>query len=77
MWYVCALAYTLLGLASTTSSEGLKIGTLSDVTSSGFLGTPWSSRRLKLLAAKHRSEIFHNLTVLSAKTKKKTNYFNP
>ena len=48
IWYVCAFANTRLGLASTTSSEGLNTGTRNDVTSSGFLGTPWSSRRLKL-----------------------------
>lgn len=70
MWYVCAFAYTRLGLASTTRSEGLNVGTRSAVTSSGLLGTPWSSRRLKLQGAKQRSEIFHNLTVLSAIEKK-------
>lgn len=72
MWYVCAFAYTRLGLASTTRSDGLNTGTRSVVTSSGFLGTPWSSRRLKLEGAKQRSEIFHNLTVLSAIKGKKT-----
>lgn len=69
MWYVWAFAYTLLGLASTTKSEGLNTGTRSDVTSSGFRGTPWSSLRLKFPGEQDRSEIFHNLTVLSKKKK--------
>jgi len=67
MWYVCALANTRRGLASTMSSIGLKTGTRRDVIDEGSTGEPSSSRRLKPSVRFRRSETFHSFTVLSAK----------
>ena len=65
MWYVWAFANTLLGLASTTSSDALMMGTRRFVIAEGSLIIPLSSFRLKLEAMLLLSEIFQSLTVLS------------
>ena len=74
MWYVCALANTRRGLASTISSIGLNTGTRSDVIDEGSTGEPNSSRRLKPSVRFRRSETFHSFTVLSAVLANVQNY---
>ena len=65
MWYVCAFAKILLGIASIEMSSWTFTGILSCVIDSSSLNMPSSVTVLRLLYLRHRSEIFHSFTVLS------------
>ena len=72
MWYVCALAKTRRGDASTIRSIGRKTGTRRLVRACGASrSSPLSCFRLYPSGRRSRSDTFHSFTVLSARGTRK------